>query len=66
MSISFLQKYQLNRICTHDSKRVTYEHTKKCTENLILLGQADRAVHVLLETESENDNYYIDSLRWGI
>ncbi|XP_064605109.1 WD repeat-containing protein 11-like [Liolophura sinensis] len=56
------QKYQLDRVALHDSKRATYEHTKKCAENYILLGQTDRAVQLLLETESENDSYYVDSL----
>ena len=29
----------------------------------MLLGQTDRAVQLLLETESENENYYTDCLR---
>ncbi|KAK7110591.1 WD repeat-containing protein 11-like [Littorina saxatilis] len=57
------KKYQLDRVALHDSKRATYEHTQKCAENYILLGQTDRAVQLLLETEAENDTYYIDSLR---
>ncbi|KXJ05597.1 WD repeat-containing protein 11, partial [Exaiptasia diaphana] len=56
------QKAQLDRIALHDSKRSTYEHTRKCAEALVLLGQADRAVQLFLETESSNDNYYVDSL----
>ena len=49
----------------HDSKRAIYEHTKKCAENLMLLGETDRAVQLLLETEADNDiNYYVDSLRY--
>ena len=59
-----LQKYQLDRISLHDSKKATYEHTKKCAENLMLLGQTDRAVQLLLETDSDNDNYYVDCLRY--
>ncbi|XP_076467443.1 WD repeat-containing protein 11-like [Babylonia areolata] len=55
--------YQLDRVSLHDSKRATYEHTQKCAENYMLLGQTDRAVQLLLETEAENDSYYIDSLR---
>ncbi|XP_013381759.1 WD repeat-containing protein 11 isoform X1 [Lingula anatina] len=57
------QKYQLDRIALHDVKRESYEHTKKVAENLMLLGQTDRAVQLLLETEAENDSYYIDCLR---
>lgn len=57
------QKSQLDRIALHDSKRASYENTKKCAENYVLLGQTDRAVQLLLETEADNDNYYVDSLR---
>ncbi|KAK7498382.1 hypothetical protein BaRGS_00010336, partial [Batillaria attramentaria] len=57
------KKYQLDRVSLHDSKRATYEHTQKCAENYMLLGQTDRAVQLLLETEADNDAYYIDSLR---
>ena len=63
-SVHCLQKYQLDRISLHDSKKATYEHTKKCAENLMLLGQTDRAVQLLLETDSDNDNYYVDCLRY--
>lgn len=57
------QRSQLDRLALHDSKRSTYEHTKKCADTLVLLGQADRAVQLFLETDSANDNYYVDSLR---
>ncbi|XP_025096054.1 WD repeat-containing protein 11-like [Pomacea canaliculata] len=57
------KKYQLDRVALHDSKRATYDHTQKCAENYIMLGQTDRAVQLLLETEAENESYYIDSLR---
>ena len=57
------QSYQLERVSIHDSKRATYEHTKKCADTLMLLGQTDRAVQLLLETESDNDTYYVDCLR---
>ena len=30
----------------------------------MLLGQTDRAVQLLLETDSDNDNYYVDCLRY--
>lgn len=55
--------YELRRVSLHDNKRVTNEHTRKCAESLILLGQADRAVQLLLETEPDSANYYVDSLR---
>ena len=57
------QTHQLNRVALHDSKRSTYEHTKKCAETLVLLRQSDRAVQLFLETEANNTNYYTDSLR---
>ncbi|ESP00415.1 hypothetical protein LOTGIDRAFT_140712, partial [Lottia gigantea] len=59
----FFQKYQLDRVVLHDNKRATNEHTEKCAENYILLGQTDRAVQLLLETDAENSSYYVDSLR---
>ncbi|XP_056005072.1 WD repeat-containing protein 11-like [Ostrea edulis] len=55
--------YQLDRVALHDSKRVTYDHTKKCAENYIMLRETDRAVQLLLETEPDNDTYYTDCLR---
>ena len=58
-----IQKYQLDRVGLHDSKKVTYEHTQKCAENYIMLGQTDRAVQLLLETEPDSDSYYVDCLR---
>ncbi|OWF51700.1 WD repeat-containing protein 11-like isoform X2 [Mizuhopecten yessoensis] len=57
------QKYQLDRVALHDSKRATYDHTKKCAENYGMLGQTDRAVQLLLETEPDSDQYYTDCLR---
>ncbi|XP_078587664.1 WD repeat-containing protein 11-like isoform X3 [Branchiostoma floridae x Branchiostoma japonicum] len=59
----FFQKYQLERINLHDSKRATYEHTQHCAEKLLMLGQSDRAVQLYLETDADNDNYFSDSLR---
>ncbi|WAR21719.1 WDR11-like protein [Mya arenaria] len=55
--------YQLDRVSLHDSKRVTYQHTRKVAESYIMLGQTDRAVQLLLETEPESDSYYVDCLR---
>lgn len=57
------KRYQLDRLALHDSKRVTYEHTKKCAENYMMLGETDRSVQLLLETEPDNESYYIDCLR---
>ena len=59
----FLQLYQLDRVALHDSKRVNYEHTKKCAENYVMLRETDRAVQLLLETEPDTDVYYTDCLR---
>ena len=59
----FFQLYQLDRVALHDSKRVNYEHTKKCAENYVMLRETDRAVQLLLETEPDTDVYYTDCLR---
>lgn len=57
------KRYQLDRVVLHDIKRVTYEHTRKCVERYMMLGQCVRAVQLLLETEPDNQNYYTDCLR---
>ncbi|CAG5129448.1 unnamed protein product [Candidula unifasciata] len=57
------KKYQLDRVHLQDNKRATVEHTQKCADSYVQLGQSDRAVQLLLETESESDNYYIDCLK---
>ena len=95
------QRMQLDRALLHDSKRQTYDQTKKCAETLLLLGQVsdtvyrctkaytctfvyvskldvshslpllptntctqtDRAVQLLLETDSSNSDYYTDALK---
>ena len=75
---------QLDRAFLHDSKRQTYDQTRKCAETLLLLGQVsetfitsficslphaltpaqtDRAVQLLLETDSSNPDYYTDALK---
>ncbi|XP_047128065.1 WD repeat-containing protein 11 isoform X1 [Hydra vulgaris] len=60
---TFYKKLQLYRIALFDSHRATYEHTRLCAEKLILAGKSDRAVHVLLENEPSDANYYTDALR---
>ncbi|GIY84420.1 WD repeat-containing protein 11 [Caerostris darwini] len=57
------KKLQLDRVRLHLSKRTTYTQTQQSAERLLLLGQTDQAVQLLLETESENDNFYEDCLR---
>ncbi|KAF2975066.1 hypothetical protein EK904_004121 [Melospiza melodia maxima] len=60
---SYFQKFQLERVNLQEVKRSTYDHTRKCADQLLLLGQTDRAVQLLLETSSENAHYYCDSLK---
>uniref|UniRef100_A0A8D0HKC0 WD repeat-containing protein 11 n=1 Tax=Sphenodon punctatus TaxID=8508 RepID=A0A8D0HKC0_SPHPU len=60
---SYFQKFQLERVNLQEVKRTTYEHTRKCADQLLLLGQTDRAVQLLLETSAENPHYYCDSLK---
>uniref|UniRef100_A0A8C3ASK2 WD repeat-containing protein 11 n=1 Tax=Cyclopterus lumpus TaxID=8103 RepID=A0A8C3ASK2_CYCLU len=57
------QKFQLDRVHLQEVKRSSYEHTKKCADQLLLLGQTDRAVQLLLETSADNASYYCDSLK---
>uniref|UniRef100_A0A8C5SRR2 WD repeat-containing protein 11 n=1 Tax=Laticauda laticaudata TaxID=8630 RepID=A0A8C5SRR2_LATLA len=60
---SYFQKFQLERVNIQEVKRSNYDHTRKCTDQLLLLGQTDRAVQLLLETSAENPYYYCDSLK---
>lgn len=60
---SYFQKFQLDRVHLQEVKRSSYEHTKKCADQLLLLGQTDRAVQLLLETSADNSSYYCDSLK---
>ncbi|XP_036121101.1 WD repeat-containing protein 11 isoform X1 [Molossus molossus] len=57
------QKFQLERVNLQEVKRSTYDHTRKCTDQLLLLGQTDRAVQLLLETSADNQHYYCDALK---
>ncbi|XP_064464638.1 WD repeat-containing protein 11-like [Ornithodoros turicata] len=54
---------QLERTLLHESKRSSHSHTERCANTFLLLGQPDRAVQLLLETETENEHFYTDSLR---
>ncbi|XP_062375226.1 WD repeat-containing protein 11 [Sardina pilchardus] len=60
---TFFQRFQLERVHLQEVKRSSYEHTKKCADQLLLLGQTDRAVQLLLETSADNPSYYCDSLK---
>ncbi|XP_064788042.1 WD repeat-containing protein 11 isoform X1 [Oncorhynchus masou masou] len=59
----YFQRFQLERVHLQEVKRSSYEHTKKCADQLLLLGQTDRAVQLLLETSADNPSYYCDSLK---
>uniref|UniRef100_A0A672R5B2 WD repeat-containing protein 11 n=1 Tax=Sinocyclocheilus grahami TaxID=75366 RepID=A0A672R5B2_SINGR len=58
-----VSRFQLERVRLQEVKRSSYEHTKKCADQLLLLGQTDRAVQLLLETSADNSSYYCDSLK---
>lgn len=59
----FLQKIQLEQVELHEWKRGDYLHTQRVIERLILLGEMDRAVQLLLETDFNNSNYYADAIK---
>lgn len=42
------QKFQLDRVHLQEVKRSSYEHTKKCADQLLLLGQVCITLHMLL------------------
>uniref|UniRef100_A0A131Z532 WD repeat-containing protein 11 n=1 Tax=Rhipicephalus appendiculatus TaxID=34631 RepID=A0A131Z532_RHIAP len=54
---------QLKRLLFHERQRVVHSHTQRCVCRLLLLGQADQAVQLLLETEPASEHFYSDSLR---
>ncbi|KAL1122656.1 hypothetical protein AAG570_002983 [Ranatra chinensis] len=57
------QRLQLERVNLHEWKRGDYRHTQRVVERLILLGEMDRAVQLLLETDIDNPNYYTDAIK---
>ncbi|XP_065217428.1 WD repeat-containing protein 11-like [Planococcus citri] len=57
------QKLQLEQVELHEWKRGDYQHTQRVIERLILLGEMDRAVQLLLETDFNNTNYYADAIK---
>lgn len=57
------KRLQIDRVSLHVHKRTTHNQTQQCAEHLLLLGQTDKAVQLLLETEASNENFYVDSLR---
>lgn len=54
---------QLERLLLHERQRVLHSHTQRCACRLLLLGQADQAVQLLLETEPGSEHFFSDSLR---
>lgn len=58
------RKQQLERALLHESKRGNnYQLTQLCVDEFLLLGDADRAVQLLLETEPPNELFTHDALR---
>lgn len=54
---------QLERVNLHEWRRGDYRYTQRVVERLILLGEMDRAVQLLLETDIDNPNYYTDAIK---
>lgn len=54
---------QLERLRLHERRRAVHSQTQRCVCRLLLLGQADQAVQLLLETEPGSEHFYSDSLR---
>ena len=57
------QKMQLEQVDLHEWKRGDYQYTQRVIERLILLGEMDRAVQLLLETDYDNPNYHADAIK---
>lgn len=54
---------QLDQVELHEWKRGDYSHTQHVIERLILLGETDKAVQLLLETDFNNPNYHADAIK---
>ncbi len=54
---------QLEQVELHEWKQGDYLHSQRVIERLILLGETDRAVQLLLETDFNNPNYHTDAIK---
>ena len=60
---SSYQLFALKWLDILEANRRTSLHTRECAGQLIQINEADRAVQLLLETDSNDPNYHVDSLR---
>lgn len=53
---------QLERLLLHEGLRTVHCQGQRCACRLLLLGQTDRAVQLLLETDPGSEHFHTDSL----
>lgn len=60
-----MKEIQLGRIAVHEAKASTggRDHARRLVERLILLGETDRAVQLLLEMDVDDPSYYADAIK---
>lgn len=63
MTLYALQKMQLEQVELYEWKRGDYQYRQRVIERLILLGEMDRAVQLLLCTDFSNPNYQADAIK---
>lgn len=61
-----VRSMELERASIQESKKSGYELTKKIAEFNLLLGQKDKTIEMLLETPTDNPNFYRDSLKAAV
>lgn len=54
----------MSRVQLQDSKKYGTDTRLECARKYILLGKSDRAIHLLLESDTESSSFYSDSLRY--
>lgn len=59
----FHQKFQLDRVHLQEVKRSSYEHTKKCADQLLLLGQVSIASWYYLQEWKDFFLIFTDRIR---
>ena len=62
--VAQFQTYQLSRLCLHNKRRSNYREKHNCSSRYIMLGVDDMAVQTLMETESDNDGFQNDCLKY--
>jgi len=53
----------MERVALYENKRGDYSRTQRVIQELIILGETDRAVQLLLETDLDHPQYHVDAMK---